>query len=399
MSNNKNYKEIVEKRKASILKKREAKVAKKQAILERLDSDIDYLNKVRKAVEKRKDTISKKQFIKDLLNAGANYNEEKENQTVTDKSVKTRERKKYEKGIKDALEAFKVVSFYDNLYYELRVEGGGTINVPNIPIIKSLIENELRKQIEQNNSKNKLSGFVTIDVTFLVGNGDEQTTEKQKRFFNSDTSSFVSSKMIGGFINNLVSSFENFLEEAKNSSDCTLESIDKMSIKTAKSKAIIGGSYIELPDFIKNKKACVNIKNNDDKCFIWCILAYFHYNKEVKGGCKNLASSYKKFMSEIKEPANFSYPVELDMIPEFEELNDLKINIFELLDDNSVKVLYNSYEKKYKNVVNLLLIHDNNENYHYRFFSLYAKQRLKTLPGKISRYKQLNAIATNARGS
>jgi hypothetical protein len=38
------------------------------------------------------------------------------------------------------------------------------------------------------------------------------------------------------------------------------------------------------------------------------------------------------------------------MIPEFEELNDLKINIFELLDDNSVKPLYNSYEKKYKNV-------------------------------------------------
>ena len=70
MSNNKNYKEIVEKRRASILKKREAKVAKKQAILEKLDSDIDYLNKVRKTVEKRKDTISKKQFIKDLLNAG-----------------------------------------------------------------------------------------------------------------------------------------------------------------------------------------------------------------------------------------------------------------------------------------------------------------------------------------
>ena len=54
MSNNKNYKEIVEKRKASILKKREAKMAKKQAILEKLDSDIEYLNKVRKTVEKEK---------------------------------------------------------------------------------------------------------------------------------------------------------------------------------------------------------------------------------------------------------------------------------------------------------------------------------------------------------
>ena len=287
MSNNKNYKEIVEKRRSSILKKREAKVAKKQAILEKLDSDIDYLNKVRKAVEKRKDTISKKQFIKDLLNAGLAYGEEKQNQTETNKSVKTRERKKYEKSIKDALEAFKVVSFYDNLYYELNVEGEGRITVPNIPVIKNLIENELRKQIEQNNSKNKLSGFITIDCIFKKG------IEQKKLFFNSDTSSFISTKMISGFINNLVSSFENFIEDTKEGSDLILISIDKMSIKTAKSKAIIGGSYIELPDFIKNKKACVNIKNNDDKCFIWCILSYFHYNKEVKGGCKNLASSYK----------------------------------------------------------------------------------------------------------
>ena len=170
--------------------------------------------------------------------------------------------------------------------------------------------------------------------------------------------------MIGGFINNMVSEFENFLEVAKNDSEMIFDSIEKMSIKTAKTKAIVGGSYIELPDYIKNKKACINIKNDDDKCFIWCILAYFNYNKEVKGGCKNSAASYKKFINEIKEPTNFSYPVELDTVPKFEKLNDLKINIFEFVDDNSVKILYNSYEK-YKNVINLLLIHDNYDNYHY----------------------------------
>jgi len=66
----KNYSEIVEKRKATIEKKREKTIAKKQAILEKLDNDIDYLNKVKSAVEKRKETISKKEFIKDLFNAG-----------------------------------------------------------------------------------------------------------------------------------------------------------------------------------------------------------------------------------------------------------------------------------------------------------------------------------------
>ena len=42
MSNNKNYQEITAKRKATILKKREAKQAKKEAILDRLNNDIDY---------------------------------------------------------------------------------------------------------------------------------------------------------------------------------------------------------------------------------------------------------------------------------------------------------------------------------------------------------------------
>ena len=31
------------------------------------------------------------------------------------------------------------------------------------------------------------------------------------------------------------------------------------------------GRYIELPEWIKLKKACINIKNKDQKCFKYCI--------------------------------------------------------------------------------------------------------------------------------
>ena len=77
MNNNKNYQEIIEKRKATIQKKRDVKLAKKQVILDKINNDIEYLNKVKSAVEKRKDTISKKEFIKDLFNAGFEFGEEK----------------------------------------------------------------------------------------------------------------------------------------------------------------------------------------------------------------------------------------------------------------------------------------------------------------------------------
>ena len=55
--------------------------------------------------------------------------------------------------------------------------------------------------------------------------------------------------------------------------------MDKLEIHTAEFNPTKGSSYINLPDWIKNKKAIVNIKNKDDKCFLWCILRYL-YPKE-----------------------------------------------------------------------------------------------------------------------
>ena len=71
--------------------------------------------------------------------AGETYNEEKQKPYEVNNTIKLRDRKKYEKGIDNALGSFKVVSFYDDLDYEV-IEDGSKIKVPNIPVIKSLIE-------------------------------------------------------------------------------------------------------------------------------------------------------------------------------------------------------------------------------------------------------------------
>ena len=41
-----------------------------------------------------------------------------------------------------------------------------------------------------------------------------------------------------------------------------------------------GGSYITSPDWIANKKATINPKNEkDDECFKWALIAGLNYNK------------------------------------------------------------------------------------------------------------------------
>ncbi len=46
-------------------------------------------------------------------------------------------------------------------------------------------------------------------------------------------------------------------------------------------KPMSGSSYIKTPKWISDKKAKINIKNEDRKCFEYCMLYYKHKN-EIK---------------------------------------------------------------------------------------------------------------------
>ena len=50
-----------------------------------------------------------------------------------------------------------------------------------------------------------------------------------------------------------------------------IKSIDAQYVNISIYGPLIGSTYIELPDKLKNPmKGLINIKNNDNKCFLWC---------------------------------------------------------------------------------------------------------------------------------
>ena len=111
-------------------------------------------------------------------------------------------------------------------------------------------------------------------------------------------------------------------------------SVINLEIHTVEWDPLKGSSYIDLPKKLKDKKAITNIKNNDDKCFLWCVLRALNpvkMNKEIIDG--TLKSKIDTLnMKDIK------YPVSLSDIKKFECLNS----------SISISVLgYNEYEKVY----------------------------------------------------
>ena len=120
-----------------------------------------------------------------------------------------------------------------------------------------------------------------------------------------------------------------------------------------------GESYIMSPDWIANKKATINPKNEkDNKCFQWSIIAGLNYNKIKEKELKKLL----KFRRVDTDFSSYQRDWE-----EFEQENtSIALNIL-FLSHNSeeVKLAYKSIYNKRKNQVILLMINDEANNCYY----------------------------------
>ena len=95
-----------------------------------------------------------------------------------------------------------------------------------------------------------------------------------------------------------------------------------------------GGSYIDSPDWIKNKKATINPNNKKDKCFQYAVTFTLNY-EQIKKALQQITKT-KPFISKYNwEGINF--PSEKDDWKKFEK-NNVKI---------ALNVLYAKKEKMY----------------------------------------------------
>ena len=104
--------------------------------------------------------------------------------------------------------------------------------------------------------------------------------EEVKSYFSSETHIYFESTDSEELVQKCNEKILEDVEEYNtNGSGWYFKEVLKLEINTIEFNPAKGSSYIDLPARIKNKKAIVNIKNKDDKCFLWCILRYI-YPKE-----------------------------------------------------------------------------------------------------------------------
>ena len=233
----------------------------------------------------------------------------------------------------------------------------------------------------KNNRNTKFKMVLVCLFERIIDQGIERL-EEYEAFFSTTNyknlqSTNIENKLKKGF-DKILKDFEEFQIKG---SGWYFKEVLKLEVHTVKYNPIRGSSYIDLPDWIKNKKAIINIKNSDEKCFIWCILRYL-YPKEKDG---RYLKDLRKYEFSLNTKG-LTFPLKLKDISKFEKLNPEipGINVF----SNDSMTIYplRMSERDCKNTIDLFL-HEKDGISHYslikNFHRLIKSQITKSKDGKI----------------
>ena len=122
---------------------------------------------------------------------------------------------------------------------------------------------------------------LTMSINFFSSKDSEEISTMHSR---SDNIEILTGNKTDEFIEELFESllqrYQKGLEEKARGSE--FDNIDSLYYKLHKISLNRGGSYLDSPEWLKNKKATINPKNNDDKCFQYALTVALNHEQIKK---------------------------------------------------------------------------------------------------------------------
>ena len=128
------------------------------------------------------------------------------------------------------------------------------------------------------------------------------------------------------------------------------------SITYSFTKIIVKNTFIESPDWIKNKKCTINSQNKDNKCFQYSIIISF-YHKKIKNNPERI-SKIKPFINNLNWE-NINFPPEQHDYKIFEMNNkSIALDILQVNEEKISHFYKSEFNKTREKQVILLMIND-----------------------------------------
>ena len=173
-------------------------------------------------------------------------------------------------GIENVQDLFKVLIYkptivksgYNNNYIEYRSEGDKLLTVEEY---LALIEPYLRELINNYKSKGEWKIQLTSQINFIsLRPGSDETRVMHTRSVNEEfMNGSDTDEIITELFKSLLQRYQENLHEKMRGSDFTFDGVNFFYYDFNKISISRGGSYIDSPKWLKDKKSTINQKNND----------------------------------------------------------------------------------------------------------------------------------------
>ena len=144
-----------------------------------------------------------------------------------------------------------------------------------------------------NNHKNQGEWKIQLsaEINFISSKPDSDETcimhtksNNIKIMIGSDTN-----EVVEDLFKSLLQGYQENLEEKMRGSEYNFDAVNVLYYDLNKISLNRGGSYIKSPDWIKDKKATINPKNEkDNKCFQYALTVALNYEKIKKNPTNNI---------------------------------------------------------------------------------------------------------------
>ena len=228
----------------------------------------------------------------------------------------------------------------------------------------SLVFGQLLSLMEEELNHHQYKANLVFHVEFMKNNpsGLAKTTDA---YFRSDVMTILSAHAIDMAVQKAFTEIQKRIEKwTRQGSGWTVTKVLNVYLYFAKYTPLKVGSYIDLPKYLKEKKAIVNVQNTDQQCLKWALLSALHPVEH--GSHPDRVSKYRPHQDEL-DFTGVNFPVTLKDIPNVEHQNNLAINVFGYSESAGIHPLYLTKDLDHE-PINLLLItevKDGKVNSHY----------------------------------
>ena len=252
-----------------------------------------------------------------------------------------------------------VKSGYNNNYTEYRSEGDKLLTIEEY---LNLIEPYLRELINDHKNQGEWKIQLTAQINFIsLRPGSNETRVMHTRSVNEEfMNGSDTDEIIKELFKSLLQRYQENLQEKMKGSDFAFDGVNYLYYDLNKISISKGGSYIDSPKWLKDKKSTINPKSNDYKCFQYAVTLALNLDKINKNSQR--ISKVKPFIEEYNWK-DIDFPSTSKDWKKFELNNEVALNILYVpRNTKKIEIIYKSKHNLTREKQITLLMISNGEN-------------------------------------